>query len=471
MKELFGYLIKLLPQPVVIAIVLIACAFFAIYYQFSYRSYSDAFRDSKFRTIAVVGFAAALLYIINAPKLAQDSPHTKPVLLVPQFANDNDDTYRIPFVSEIAVRLDATLSRAGTVERIRAFVGDPEAARQTMTLYGASAILFDTSVSHIGDQHILCMKLLTSGSQVTACFPPLQFTERHKQVDNIVVAIAGHVATSDQTNAYPLIKRIASLEAQVNRLASLVQAGSLQAPSTRYPNYRKRYAVIVGIDKVSGLTHSLRFSKTDAEAVARVLRDKYDFQTRVLLDQVATKGGILTAISDVSTEATKDDLFVFFFAGNGTETVANDTPNGKIATLVPHDFNFERPFSVRDLLKAIEAIKAHHKLVIVDACHATSGLVGNTASGPAQDPAAPVVTFFGACRGDQTSSENSSGGVFTQALVRSLAQVGEGGNGSRWMRELFVNVKAQIEVSEFSQTPQLLALSGTGEVAWVPATR
>jgi hypothetical protein len=141
MKEFFDFITKLLPQPLLIAIAITGCVYFVVYYQYSYHSYGDAFRDPKFRSAAVIILAACLLYMTNAPSKPIRSAETHPVVLVPQFLNDVDDTYRNPFVAELNSRLNQSLGRDAKVERIRTFVSDEKSAQAIMIDYRASAII------------------------------------------------------------------------------------------------------------------------------------------------------------------------------------------------------------------------------------------------------------------------------------------------------------------------------------------
>ena len=94
MKDIFDYILKTLPQPMVIACVAVGIVFFAIHYQYSYQSYGDTFRDNKFRTAAVIILAAAILYLLNKPDVQTPDVASRPALIVPLFQNDADDKCR-----------------------------------------------------------------------------------------------------------------------------------------------------------------------------------------------------------------------------------------------------------------------------------------------------------------------------------------------------------------------------------------
>ncbi len=467
MKELFDFVTKLLPQPLLIAVVTTGCVYFSLYYHYSYHSYGDAFRDPKFRSAAVVIFAVCLFYMINVNSVRVKPDGTRPVVLVPQFLNDVDDTFRNPFISELESRLDRSLGRISTVIRIRTFVSDEKSARAILADYGASAILYDTSVNKIDNSQLLCLKVLTSSNLPTPCIPPFSFSDRAQHIEKIVVAVAGDIATTTDAESNPLVKRLLSMEERLNQLSVLIQAGRMSRfRNETFPEYPRRHAVIIGIDKVAGFERELRFSKSDAQELAELLNSKFGFQSKILLDENATKQAVLDAVQDVGGKANPDDLFVVYFCGNGSEIQLDGTPNGKIATIIPHDFNTKGPITAKELVEAISKTPARHKVAIVDACHATSGLESQSNSGPDDDPKQPVLHFFGACRGDQYSSENEQGGLFTRALIKSLSEESSRSKGGVWMKDLLSLVESKIDRTAFAQTPQLLSIDGDGEVAW-----
>ena len=203
-------------------------------------------------------------------------------------------------------------------------------------------------------------------------------------------------------------------------MTSLVEARQVQpAAGKPFPEYANRYALVVGIDKFDGSTTELRFAKSDATQFDALLRQSYGFDSVVLHDTKATKSAIKHAIREIADKCGPDDLFLFYFGGNVTEVPSTESPSGKVASLVPYDFNVNE-FSTLELLEDITMLSANHKVVLVDGCHATSGLTPTTISlNSDAKPTEPVLEFFGACRANQFAMEDTKGGVFSQAVMRA----------------------------------------------------
>ncbi|MDD1744573.1 MAG: caspase family protein, partial [Candidatus Methanoperedens sp.] len=108
-------------------------------------------------------------------------------------------------------------------------------------------------------------------------------------------------------------------------------------PNSYNPFYINSWAIVVGIN-VYQLAPSLSYAINDAKAIADLLVSKLDFpegNIHRLLNDGATRLGILKALSEVREEATNpDDRVIFFFAGHGyTETGTR----GQVGFLVPFD--------------------------------------------------------------------------------------------------------------------------------------
>lgn len=87
-----------------------------------------------------------------------------------------------------------------------------------------------------------------------------------------------------------------------------------------HPYYNNSYAVIVGVNKYQN-AGPLTYATKDAEDFASVLVSQVGFSTKniiTLLDNEATKDGIMNSYLELVDKASSpDDRVIFFFAGHG----------------------------------------------------------------------------------------------------------------------------------------------------------
>lgn len=142
----------------------------------------------------------------------------------------------------------------------------------------------------------------------------------------------------------------------------------------RKPNL---YIISIGINKYESNQYSgsLKFTKNDAQSIADEFekRGKYKYETIekvVLLDEKATKADILGELESIAKKATKEDIFIFSFAGLGNSFVSefylcpsdfkfNKTPNNAFGDL-------ETAISNATLQSYFRKIRASSKLIILD---------------------------------------------------------------------------------------------------------
>lgn len=145
----------------------------------------------------------------------------------------------------------------------------------------------------------------------------------------------------------------------------------LEAAGTK--PYRKRFALVVGIDEYGPEVQRLKYAGSDAKAIHDLLAKDLGFdRVHLLLDRDATRRNILAAIVDLKDEMQYEDQFLFFFSGHG---VSVGTAAQKIGFFIPQDTDGldERSvaadaISMADLKERIMKVPAKHVLLIVDAC-------------------------------------------------------------------------------------------------------
>lgn len=159
-----------------------------------------------------------------------------------------------------------------------------------------------------------------------------------------------------------------------------------------------RHALLVGIDRYPGFPecNQLASCAGDARLMAEVLQDDFHFppaNIELLVNEEATRRGILDALEDLARRVGSGDSVVFYYSGHGSE--ARDRPGGRFnlevdeateweQTLVPHDSGRERRLPYRDLrddelYRWIRQVNetTPYLTVVLDSCHAGTAVRGS----------------------------------------------------------------------------------------------
>lgn len=135
--------------------------------------------------------------------------------------------------------------------------------------------------------------------------------------------------------------------------------------------YNKSWAVVVGVNQYRYGLPPLSNAQNDAQAVAEVLRDLYQFdEVHTLYNDQATRRALMSWLRDELPRRTaKNDRVIFFFAGHG---VTQPTRlGGKRGYLAPYDAEagkYVDYIDMRELLEACSLMEAKHILLILDCC-------------------------------------------------------------------------------------------------------
>ena len=109
----------------------------------------------------------------------------------------------------------------------------------------------------------------------------------------------------------------------------------------------------------------LESAEGDARAVAKVLRDAYGFNVKLLLN--ATRADLIGAITKLRAKLTKADNLLIYYAGHGE----SDTIAGQ-GYWLPVDAEANVPanwVSTSDITTMVRAIRAKHIMVVADSCY------------------------------------------------------------------------------------------------------
>ena len=106
------------------------------------------------------------------------------------------------------------------------------------------------------------------------------------------------------------------------------------------------HLICIGIDQyMDSNTYPLDGAVNDANQISHYLEsnasDAFEFQSRLILNQQATKAGILSAINDLSQQAVDGDIVFFYFAGYGgnesASGAADEMINQNVMQTPPED--------------------------------------------------------------------------------------------------------------------------------------
>jgi WD40 repeat protein len=142
-------------------------------------------------------------------------------------------------------------------------------------------------------------------------------------------------------------------------------------------NFTHNLAIAIGINQYHNNIASLNTAKPDAEELAKLLTDKYQYQVELITDDTKRK----TTFDELNSLLTKwlpeklqppaeNNRLLFYFAGHGMALESDDGPRG---FLLPQDANPKNPetfLSMQVLHDALIALPCHHLIVILDCCFA-----------------------------------------------------------------------------------------------------
>ena len=147
---------------------------------------------------------------------------------------------------------------------------------------------------------------------------------------------------------------------------SVVAQEPSPAPARPKPqvDFGRYYALVIGNNRYQDFPN-LQTAVNDAEAVAGILRRRYGFETRVLID--ADRYSILSALNEYRSKLTEKDNFLLYYAGHGELDRANDNGNWLPVDAEPDSTaNWISNGQITDILNAMNA---KHVMVIADSCY------------------------------------------------------------------------------------------------------
>ena len=251
-------------------------------------------------------------------------------------------------------------------------------------------------------------------------------------------------------------------------------------PSKKRPNsipgvnFGDYHALIIGNYDYSQLT-DLETSENDARTLDRVLREKYGFQTRLVLN--ANKNTLLSELNNLRETLTSKDNLIIYYAGHGE--LDQDSNRGYWLPVDASPSDSSNWVSNKAITDTIDSIKAKHVMVVADSCY--SGTLTRTAV-PRRDvqlsedltsrwykvvsnSRVRVVLSSGGVKPVYDRLGNSEHSVFAEALLEEL----EENDGILEAYDLYTHVQqkviAEARANNVIQNPQYAPIKHAGHEA------
>lgn len=197
-------------------------------------------------------------------------------------------------------------------------------------------------------------------------------------------------------------------------------------------NKRKVFLVSVGVSNYPGESNDLMYADDDArKMIATYKAASASVVAAQILNEKATKRNILSVTRQLFSQATEDDIVVFYFSGHGYN-------GGLIA--------YDGSLSYTLLRKTLSQSKCRNKMIFADACFSgtfrTNGKTHRVQSNKKSN-----VMLFLSSRGNETSSENRliKQGLFTSCLAEGLKNSADtNGDNIITARELYDYVNPRV---------------------------
>ena len=146
-------------------------------------------------------------------------------------------------------------------------------------------------------------------------------------------------------------------------------------------------ALLIGVSDYQSNLPMLPGSRNDVQLIRELLVQKYGFDRaniRTMIDEEATRAGIIAALRSLSETAAPDDIVFIHYSGHGSQApdTNDDEEDGQDETILPYDSRMPGIADITDdeLNALIGAIESESIVVILDSCHSGTG----TRSGPSQ---------------------------------------------------------------------------------------
>ena len=291
----------------------------------------------------------------------------------------------------------------------------------------------------------------------------------------IDVAAAGtqvEIAATDPAGAIASLDFLMIPQADASATAATVSVSDAQRSMPRGARLGKFHALVIGNDSYQAAGYQqLSSAGNDASAVARVLREDYGYDTKLLLNVGRLE--MLTALNELREKLGADDNLLIYYAGHGEIDASGqgywvpvDAQKGRDNTWV----------SNQAISAILDTMNARHVMVVADSCYSgamtrSSVPTFNTGVMP-QDKWAKWVNDVseGRSRTALTSGgvqpvPDSGGGqhsYFAGAFLRVLQSNNGLLEGQRLFREVSASLALASVNAPITQTPEYAPIQFAG---------
>ncbi|WP_170228241.1 caspase family protein [Denitratisoma oestradiolicum] len=243
--------------------------------------------------------------------------------------------------------------------------------------------------------------------------------------------------------------------------AAMVTTPRNKPTESHLPRISRKIAVLVGNDNYRDKAIPvLESAGQDAEAVGKVLTERLGYEVRVLRD--ATKGDIVRALNQLTSEVGPNDSVTLYYAGHGYLS-----EKSQAGYWLPVDAEATRPdnwISNQDIAKYLASIPAKQVMLVSDSCFSgaltreqkVSTALTSRDPNTILDRRSVVVLTSG---GEEPVSDEGKGGhsIFAWHFMKALEKITKWNPGAG----LYENVKNEVS-REFPQVPQYGASLSAG---------
>ena len=257
------------------------------------------------------------------------------------------------------------------------------------------------------------------------------------------------------------------------RASAVASASSGVRPLPRGLKLGRYHALVIGNDIYSAYP-KLSSATSDARKVAEVLKSRYGFETRLLLN--GSRFDILSALNELRESLTTDDNLMVYFAGHGE--IDAGSKQGYWVPVDGRQNDSATWISNRAISDILNTMQARHVMVVADSCY--SGAM-TRASVPAFN-AAMDDSQWSQWVLDRTASRSrtalTSGGLapvpdlgtggnslFAQAFIASLEDNNQLLEGQRLFRDISLSLAMAATEATLPQAPEYAPIQFAGHEA------
>ncbi len=282
-------------------------------------------------------------------------------------------------------------------------------------------------------------------------------------------------ALQNESNAYQQqVKRLQSLPVERVALRGTA-APSGGIPTSNLPKElrgKNYFALVIGNNRYENLPN-LDTAVADAQAIDEVLRTRYGFRSRVLLN--ATGAQILAALNDYRKTLAKDDSLLIYYAGHGT--IDRERLHGYWQPVDASRDDDSTWIPGSEISRQIEGMNARHVLVVADSCYSGAMTRGGGVSlerGSSTTAEIKRLTLLSKLTsravltsgGEQPVLDAGGGGhsIFARAFLQVLQTNSQVLEGSAVYNQLFDQVRRTAAKYQVDQSPRYTALREAGHL-------